>query len=565
MITIFKNITETQKPYYLTIPDIVKRIEEGNSRELVNKIRQAWTKEERTKFKKQLPSICFSGKFAKRADKEIIEHSGYVCLDFDHVHDVEKFKDHIKEDAHTMLAFVSPSGDGLKAVIKIPANTKTHAASCRALKDYFKTEKLDDFKDVSRVCFESYDKNIYYNPESSVFKDLIHEEIKKVYTTQKANTNETFEKLKTWIEKFEYYSDGGKHKFLVKFAAALNRFGAPESETANLLISNYQNAASYVKSEHIEKIVQKVYSNLKHQHNISVFEMNGTSIERSTGKRTDNNFFKEYEEKEDKKAKLKKLLTKCFIDTDEEISEPPIILSIRDIAKQRHYRILTLGNISTIKGAWKSKKSFLTSMIAATLTANEEIFDNLVPSMPNNKRQVILFDTEQSKYDSHKMSIRIKKMSRTTADNFGSFTFRGMDGKQIIELIDYAINEIYKEVGIMFIDQIADVVTSLNNEEEAVKVVRFLERLSKEKNLHVCNIVHVNKNDGYAQGWLGTQLMKKSETVINIAKDDQCDHISHIKPSYTRGASFPEFSIQINEYGYPEMMNKTELNEIIDI
>ena len=565
MITIFKNITETKEPFYLSIPDIVKRIKEGNSRELVNKIRQAYTKEDRTTFKKQLPSICFSGKFSQRADKGIIKHSGYVCLDFDHIEDVQQFKDHIKEDAHTMIAFVSPSGDGLKVIVKIPANVKTHAASCRALKDYFKTEKLDDFKDVSRVCFESYDKDIYYNSESSLFTDLIHEEVKQVQTTEKVSNNETFEKLKVWIEKFEYYSDGNKHKFLVKFAGALNRFGISEHEACVSLYNTYSNTASYVKPEDFEKIVQKVYANYKHQFNISFFETNGTSIERSTGKRTGDEFFKEYEQKEDKKALLKKLLTDCFIDTDEDIDEPPTILSIRDVAKQMHYRILTLGNISTIKGAWKSKKSFLTSMIAATLTANTEIFPNLVPTMPNDKRQVILFDTEQSKYDSQKMSRRVKKMSRMDADNFGSFSFRGLDGKQIVSLVDYAINEIYKEVGIIFIDQIADAVNSLNNEEEAVHVVRFLERISKEKDLHICNIVHINKKDGFAQGWLGTQLMKKSETVIDIEKDAQYNEISHIKPSYTRGASFPEFSIKINQYGYPEMLDNNELTEIIDI
>jgi len=564
-VTIFKNITETQNPYYISIPEIIKRIKEGNSKDLVKKIRNSFTKEDRTIFKKQLPSICFSGEFEKRSNNGIKNHSGLVCLDFDHVGDVEKFKNHIKEDAHTMIAFISPSGDGIKAIIKIPANVKTHAASCRALKDYFKTEKLDDFKDVARVCFESYDPNIYYNSESSIFKDLINEEIKEIKTVEHANTSETFEKLKIWIEKFEYYNDGNKHKFLVKFAGALNRYGITEPETVNLLCSNYQYSATFVKTEHIEKIVQKVYSNYKHQFNISVFEKSGISIERKTGSRTNDNFFKEYEETENKKETLNKLLNECYIDFDEEISEPPTILSIRDIANQQHYRILTLGNISTIKGAWKSKKSFLTSMIASSLTANTEIFTNLVPTMLDSKRQVILFDTEQSRYDSQKMAIRIKKMSRTNAENFGSFSFRGLNGAQIVELIDFAVNEKFKEVGIIFIDQIADAVNSLNNEEEAVKVVRFLELISKEKDLHICNIVHVNKHDGYAQGWLGTQLMKKSETVIDIEKDAEYDNISHIKPSYTRGAMFPKFSIKINKYGYPEMLDDNDIAKIIDI
>ena len=115
-------------------------------------------------MKKQLPSICFSGIFEKRANNAIKEHSGLVCLDFDHIEDIQKFKDRFKNDKHVMMAFVSPSGDGLKVVIKIPANINSHADSCRALKQYFHDDKLDDFKDVARVCYESYDSDIYYNP-----------------------------------------------------------------------------------------------------------------------------------------------------------------------------------------------------------------------------------------------------------------------------------------------------------------------------------------------------------------------------------------------------------------
>ena len=567
-VTIFKNITETKNPFYLSIPEIVERIKNGKSKGLVSKIRGSKTKEDRHEYKKQLPSICFSGIFETRANKAIKEHSGLVCLDFDHVDNVEEFKNHFKEDAHTMLAFISPSGDGLKVIIKIPASIENHAFSCKALKDYFKSEKLDNFEDVARVCYESFDENIYYNPDSTVFTDLIKEEIKEVKVTTQSSNKETFDKLKTWIEKFEYYSDGNKHKFLVKFAGALNRYGINENEAANLLINNYQSAATYVKSEHIEKIVQKVYQGYKHQFNISFFEKNGTSIERTTGKRTGEDFFKEYEQKEDKKAQLKKLLSATFIDTDVDIKEPPTILAIRD--GQTHNRILTLGNISTIKGAQKSKKSYFASMIAASLTADEEIFNNLIPSMQNDKKQVLLFDTEQSEYDSLNVSRRIKKMAaygslNTNTDHFGSFSFRGLDGKQIIDLIEYAVNEIYKNVGIIFIDQLADTVSSLNNEEEAVNVVRLLEKMTKENSMHVCNIVHVNKHDGFAQGWLGTQLMKKSETIIDIKRDEQYKHISHISGADTRGAGFSDFSIKINQYGYPEILSKLESNEIIDI
>jgi hypothetical protein len=34
---------------------------------------------------------------------------------------------------------------------------------------YYPVQGLDIAKDISRICFESYDPDIYFNPESRVF------------------------------------------------------------------------------------------------------------------------------------------------------------------------------------------------------------------------------------------------------------------------------------------------------------------------------------------------------------------------------------------------------------
>lgn len=180
----------------------------------------------------QLPSICFSGIFDRRANDGIKSHSGLICLDFDHIEDVEKFKERFKKDKHVLMAFISPSGDGLKVVIKVPANIQTHADSCRALKQKFKDDRLDDFKDVARVCYESYDKDIYYNPDSEIFTVLIKEE--------KNTPRDIFNKLKVWIDKSEIYTDGSKYKYLVKFAGALNHFGVSRFDAEQMLINEFQ-------------------------------------------------------------------------------------------------------------------------------------------------------------------------------------------------------------------------------------------------------------------------------------------------------------------------------------
>lgn len=82
-VTIFRNIKETSVPFHKDVLDILVRIKDGKTKDLVRKIRLEKDKETRNKLKQDLPAICFSGKFSKRDDGSLIKHSGLICLDFD--------------------------------------------------------------------------------------------------------------------------------------------------------------------------------------------------------------------------------------------------------------------------------------------------------------------------------------------------------------------------------------------------------------------------------------------------------------------------------------------------
>ena len=82
-ITIFRNIKDTSTPFYRDLDSILDRIKDGKSKELIKQIRKEKDKKVRQELKKNLPAICFSGTFKKRADDSILEHSGFICLDFD--------------------------------------------------------------------------------------------------------------------------------------------------------------------------------------------------------------------------------------------------------------------------------------------------------------------------------------------------------------------------------------------------------------------------------------------------------------------------------------------------
>ena len=90
-------------------------------------------------MKKRLPSICFSGKFPKRESSSLLQHSGLICLDVDDVslEEVSAVKEALSHEDEVMAIFVSPSGNGVKILIKIPPQKATHKSCFLAIEqDY---------------------------------------------------------------------------------------------------------------------------------------------------------------------------------------------------------------------------------------------------------------------------------------------------------------------------------------------------------------------------------------------------------------------------------------------
>ena len=72
-------------------------------------------------------------------------------------------------DEHIQAAFVSPTGRGIKALVRIQADASCHLASFRGARKYFAQSfglAVDEAcKDVSRLCFASYDPDLFVREE----------------------------------------------------------------------------------------------------------------------------------------------------------------------------------------------------------------------------------------------------------------------------------------------------------------------------------------------------------------------------------------------------------------
>lgn len=286
-ITVFKKITDVDNPYHVAVDTIVDRIKTCKDKSIIDKLRSEPDEKKRKEIKRQLPAICFSGTFTRREDKALVKHSGLLAIDFDHLGErLMTLRKRLEADPYTFILFLSPSGDGLKLVVKIPDDVKTHAFSAAALTDYYNDEKLDEFMDVSRVCFCSCDPGIYYNPDSLPFTTIKEEKIvKRIIRTDMPLTDrhEILAKIEDrFASEGKGYVDGNKHLYLVALFGATNVFGIPMNEAVSLISFKYRSAASPVDMKDFEKIAESVYNHYPHQFNSCSFNKKGEAIETIT-------------------------------------------------------------------------------------------------------------------------------------------------------------------------------------------------------------------------------------------------------------------------------------------
>jgi hypothetical protein len=267
-ITIFRNIKETDTPFHRGVEHIIERIKNGASKELVKRIRLEQKKAERNELKKKLPAICFSGKFIKRNDSSIQEHSGLICLDFDGYEKNKELlqdKENITKSPYTYSVFISPSGKGLKVLVKIPQDIDNHVNYFNSLQNHFNNDKFDvTCKNLSRVCYESYDPLIYHNENSSVWDKIEEKEYTEKHQYRDAPTipitdeNRIVEILSVWWQKKYPMNEGQRNHNCYVLASAFNDFGINKS-LAGYILSNYQ--TSDFNEAEINRTINSAYSN----------------------------------------------------------------------------------------------------------------------------------------------------------------------------------------------------------------------------------------------------------------------------------------------------------------
>ncbi len=268
-ITIFKNISSVGTPFYRDVSVIFERIRVGTDLALINSIRMEPDKGKRNELKKSLVSICFSGRFTQRSLSGLVKHSGLVCLDFDNYETEEELQLHkkafctsLEKSKYTMACFISPSGKGLKVIVKIGSDEKNHKAYFNALKEFYNNEHFDSSgSDLSRVCYGSADSDIYVNYDADEWLEFEANEhydlssnvpVLRLKTPLGIITN-----LKKWFDKkYRLIPGENVNSNLFIFCSAFNDFGIPKHECESYILAQYGDKKN---QKEISNIVRSAY------------------------------------------------------------------------------------------------------------------------------------------------------------------------------------------------------------------------------------------------------------------------------------------------------------------
>lgn len=546
-VTILKNLWD-KSVNYVDVFYVLDKISKPSFKDVVETIRLTDDKNEKKRLKETLPCVLFSGEFSERADDKLIKHSGLICLDFDKFttdEEMNSYKAVIKNDPYTFAVFESPSGNGIKVVVKTTDDVKKHRQHFKALRQYYNNPNFDSTCiNESRVCFMSYDPDIYINKDSKVFTDVFTEETLVIETTE----NDVINNLYKWWDNRFGFIDGQRNRNVYVLAMAFNEFGVREIDAINFL-SQFERPD--FTGREIRNCVSSAYKKT-HLHSTKTFD-----------EKSINEYEIRHEKKELISFNISDIFTKAYVDVRKPIIKQPVAISMgeymyRGKAIPRSFG--TYGNFSCIVGASKSKKTFLKSMLVASYLGGDTAF--YCPLIRGHKdREMFVFDidTEQGLYDAQRVFKRVMDLCGDEYNEYYKpFALRAYEPKERLEFVEWLIYESdYRDnIGLVSIDGIVDLAYDFNDLKESSSLIQKVMRWTDDKQIHLTTIIHTNPGSSKPSGHLGTSILKKAETICEVEKLNEEE--SEVKFPFTRGVGISKFSYKINSDGLPYLADPLE-------
>ena len=283
--TIFKNFTipVEKKSLLLIGKDIISDKYKTEIEAIRNLIAQG-NKAEADNKKKQLLAFTPSAVFSEKRQMPFLEmYSGFVHLDFDKLtpEQLQTAFAIISKISYTSLCFISPSGNGLKVFVEVSTELEHHDIAYLQVQKYYEDAtglKADpSCKDVTRLCFMSYDPNAYRTIQNEKFivalPQFIQEQqsqtpsaIAPVVPIEQAepedlNITFLFNQQIQFTNQKASYTDGNRNNYIYLLASNCNRVGLSQSDTEILCTQHFD-----LSEREIKTAVNSAYSHHTQEH-----------------------------------------------------------------------------------------------------------------------------------------------------------------------------------------------------------------------------------------------------------------------------------------------------------
>ena len=294
-LSLFRGVHDTQ-PRPVTLEELVTMMRTDQSvRDLTEKHRYARaTGDEQgaSRYKKMMASFGVAARFeGGRQQKHIVEFTGLSLVDIDHIapERMTEILEKVREDEHTLLAYTTLSGQGVRVLARYALNTpndndnvndnclpdgkstSTLTSTFSSYKQAFLTVNTyyqnltglptdGQCKNVGRISTIAYDEELYYNPEATPF--IIEPEEKK-----SVGRPRRVERVKMTVERCEdavlrelerrgvVYEAGSYNKYVNAACYEMNRYGVPEEQCREWAVNRFDD----YDTPAVEAIVRSCY------------------------------------------------------------------------------------------------------------------------------------------------------------------------------------------------------------------------------------------------------------------------------------------------------------------
>ena len=307
-VSMYRNSTDTigAEVDYLKVLDGIKTGRWQKDIQNLAQLLQEGLSDSYAASKRLLPAVTFAGTFSERLDDKITTFSGMMVIDIDKLDTalLKTYQAAFVQDNFIHAMFVSPSGKGLKLLVKVSSeqadvvDINTGAVKEYFLKAFLVLEKYfaDTYaividptgKNLSRLCYVSYDPELWLNENSEVIKfDAEKVEVKstankfddrpeqfKGHVLAK-DAKYIFNVCEKWTQRTYQFEVGDRNNYIHVLACNLNRTGVHIDDALLMIYNNY----SELPYKEIEQSVRSAYKTQSEHNTIDVYNLEGDAPE----------------------------------------------------------------------------------------------------------------------------------------------------------------------------------------------------------------------------------------------------------------------------------------------